>query len=676
MNNFFAKYPYLRKWQTWLVVVLLLCTLSRFWKLDYVKDYIFDEVYHGFTAKMFALDRYEAWVWWTSPPEGVAYEWTHPPLAKVIMSWGIDLFGGAGQVPDKVAHPEREQTASEKEHEKGTTKILANWSFGWRVFSAVFGVFATLGLFLFVSSIFKNKWIGVIAAFLFTFDLLPLVQSRVAMNDIFAVTFMIYAFYFFTRRQERLRIRGDDYFLPSPLLSFNLKWYYWLLSSIFIGCAIASKWTALFALGLMGMYQGFTVVYYFVWRYLHKNDVHHRFNAGYVVPLILRQLGFVSVFVAGIPFVIYLLSYWQLFTLPIYDYQGNSLYDIMKANRWSEDAKNIQGRLDLVKQGTCTTTYSAEFCNKSQMEKDLKDAKQKQFFWGTIYSVNQHFADRLFIWWGLQQQMWWYHTNLKATHAYQSQWWQWPLDLRPVWFYVKYCDVTNTSDASCNEYYRHTRNKENAVADVYTMGNPIIFWLIFPALGYIGYLTSGAYRKWFYALIPAVLILLVQYNLNPHSGTSAVTANAPHIASIAESIGNTIAGVVPQIMLFGMLLLLFLTVINLLEYIFSKTHEEDRKQYFIPLILCLLLFCSLWLPWARSPRIMFFYHFFPPMTFFYPLLAFVLYRLFTRGKSWRNVVIAYLCVVAVVFVYFFPHVTGEPVPSSQRESYFWLGSWK
>ena len=33
------------------------------------------------------------------------------------------------------------------------------------------------------------------------------------------------------------------------------------------------------------------------------------------------------------------------------------------------------------------------------------------------------------------QYMYNYHTNLKATHPYQSSWWQWILDIRPIWYY-------------------------------------------------------------------------------------------------------------------------------------------------------------------------------------------------------------------------------------------------
>ncbi len=57
---------------------------------------------------------------------------------------------------------------------------------------------------------------------------------------------------------------------------------------------------------------------------------------------------------------------------------------------------------------------------------------------------------------GLQQQMYWYHTNLKATHSYQSTPVQWIFDLRPVWLYVDY--------------------QKNSIANIYTLGNPLFMW--------------------------------------------------------------------------------------------------------------------------------------------------------------------------------------------------------
>src|SRR3989304_7304184 len=69
-----------------LILILLLAAILRLYRLDFPNKYVFDEVYHAFTAKEFLAGRKVAWEWWTTPPPGVAYEWTHPPLAKEIMA--------------------------------------------------------------------------------------------------------------------------------------------------------------------------------------------------------------------------------------------------------------------------------------------------------------------------------------------------------------------------------------------------------------------------------------------------------------------------------------------------------------------------------------------------------------------------------------------------------------
>lgn len=49
-------------------------------------QYIYDEVYHAYTAGQYAAGNRDAYVWYTQPPrEGVAYEWTHPPLGKLLL---------------------------------------------------------------------------------------------------------------------------------------------------------------------------------------------------------------------------------------------------------------------------------------------------------------------------------------------------------------------------------------------------------------------------------------------------------------------------------------------------------------------------------------------------------------------------------------------------------------
>ena len=61
--------------------------------------------------------------------------------------------------------------------------------------------------------------------------------------------------------------------------------------------------------------------------------------------------------------------------------------------------------------------------------------------------------------WEVQKQTWMYHAGLKATHPHQSAWWQWPLMLRSLWFYVDYSAWSG-----------------GKVGNIYALGNPLIYW--------------------------------------------------------------------------------------------------------------------------------------------------------------------------------------------------------
>src|SRR5581483_1382303 len=80
----------------------------------------------------------------------------------------------------------------------------------------------------------------------------------------------------------------------------------------------------------------------------------------------------------------------------------------------------------------------------------------------TNYSNLQTFVE-------LQKQMWWYHTNLRATHPYQSTPIQWIFNIRPVWLFVDYKQNLRSDDL-----------KQNLVSNIYTLDNPLI-----PILGII-----------------------------------------------------------------------------------------------------------------------------------------------------------------------------------------------
>ncbi|MBI2021826.1 phospholipid carrier-dependent glycosyltransferase [Candidatus Daviesbacteria bacterium] len=177
-----------------LIAILIIAAFLRFFRLDYPNKYVFDEVYHGFTAKQYAKGLADAWVWWTKPPPNVAYEWTHPPLAKEIMTLSILITGSED-------------------------------AWAWRLPGAMLGVVSVLTIYLISKELFKNERISLASSFIFSLDGLNFVQSRTGMNDIYLVTFVLISLFFFLKKR-------------------------FIISAIFLGLAISSKWTGVYFLGL------------------------------------------------------------------------------------------------------------------------------------------------------------------------------------------------------------------------------------------------------------------------------------------------------------------------------------------------------------------------------------------------------------------------------------------
>lgn len=176
-----------------LLIILVVSAFFHFFRLEYPNAYVFDEVYHGFTAKEYLKGSKEAWEWWTTPPPGVAFEWTHPPLAKEVMTASMYLLNNTD-------------------------------AWAWRFPGAILGVISVFLVFKIGERLF-GKTTGLVSAFLFSFDGLNFVQSRTGMNDVYVVTFA----------------------LASVLFLLNKKFF---ISAIFLGLAFASKWSALYLIVL------------------------------------------------------------------------------------------------------------------------------------------------------------------------------------------------------------------------------------------------------------------------------------------------------------------------------------------------------------------------------------------------------------------------------------------
>lgn len=386
-----------------LFLIILFSLLSRLAFLKSPTNEYFDEVYHAFTAREMLHGNRAAWEWWNTPPEGFAYEWTHPPLAKLFMWGSMAIFGEN--------------------------------SFAWRLPGALLGTGVVFLIYLIAKKIFKDDILALISAAFFSLDGLALTMSRIGMNDSYLLFFSLLSIYFF--------LSNKDFF-----------------SALSFGLALSSKWSALWVIPIL----------FVIW--FSRKD---KFN--------LKILWFLI-----IPPLVYLTTYIPMFL----------------------------------------TGHSLE------------------------------------IFWGMQKQMWWYHTRLKATHPYTSAWWSWPLNLRPVYFY--------TSDEI-----------SGIVSRIYNLGNPIVFWF-----GLISIISSFVY-----------------------------------------------------------------SLIN-----------KNKK-----LALIVFSYLVFFVPWAASPRIMFFYHYLPSLPFLAIATGYVL-------RKEKKLIIPVFFVTFLMFLYFYPHWTGIKIPLWYDSSYYVFPSWR
>ena len=115
-------------------------------------------------------------------------------------------------------------------------------------------------------------------------------------------------------------------------------------------------------------------------------------------------------------------------------------------------------------------------------------------------------------WWGYQIHMYNYHSGLQAEHSFSSNWYQWPVMARPVWYHITY-DYAGVSGQICT---------------ISGFGNPVLWWGSIPALLYTawqgfvrrrrqaGFILVGflsAYLPW--VLVPRLTFLYHYFTALP-----------------------------------------------------------------------------------------------------------------------------------------------------------------
>lgn len=174
------------------LLLMLAAAAFRLPRLGLPAEEVFDEVYHAKTAQQYLKGE---------PPT----EWVHPPTAKLLIAIPVALFG------------------------------YNAWA--WRLAPALAGILLAPVFYLLARRVVPSERGALLASVLLLSDGVYLVQSRIAMTNIFAVLFQVAAALLVLRAILRDRMGGAD------MLGAGLA----------LGLALSTRWTSLWAWGFLGL---------------------------------------------------------------------------------------------------------------------------------------------------------------------------------------------------------------------------------------------------------------------------------------------------------------------------------------------------------------------------------------------------------------------------------------
>ena len=545
------------------------------------------------------------------------FEFTHPPLTKLIVTLSMMLFGGL--------------------HGLGDT------GFGWRFLNVVIGALTVGVLYFFAKHLTRSTLFATIAAGMLLFDGFHYVQSRIATPEITVAFFSLTTLYAFYRFWIASQVRRDAAPSDGYRRAFILTLVVGGLLSVVLGFVATMLGTPTSGLD----YRPITFVIAFAYF-------------GSIVYVFARSL--LPRFMPGIGAAISYADGTQLRVAGA-EFKGTTLDGLSLS---SAAAKGTKDEIARVADGEATRRYGrdgrliyatpdAEAISTPQgvmtvagLRLDGNDARLWMILLaisaGALAASKWNGLFDFFVVWGLaafvvaqrwlrrpalygnpfgisldvmiagmfavggaiytacyipyftlghnlidmvslQHAMYQYHSTLVATHPYASKWWQWPIIQKPISYWYKDFRVgaaTQDPTACC-------------VSEILALPNPFIWWaglISVPMVGVLAWIE----RKKGYALL--------------------ITA------------------------------------------------------YFLQ-----------WLPWILSPRIAFEYHFYPNLSIIVLCNAIVLQRIWNwrteegRFSLPRISIGIYLGICVIAFFFFFPVLAGVHVTWNAWHERMWFQNW-
>jgi dolichyl-phosphate-mannose--protein O-mannosyl transferase len=220
------------------VAITLLAAFLRLWKLDYPKAFLFDETYYAKDA-------------WSLVHHGYVTGYVENANDKILAG---DLHGLFTADPTMIVHPEVGKWLI------GSAELIAGMTpLGWRLAPAIIGSLMVMVMIRLARRVTGSTLLGLVAGLLMCFDGLQLVLSRLALLDIFEAFFVLCAISCLVADRDWFRARLARVSTGSTSGTAGswgprVLWRPWLLlTGLWWGLAIGTKWSAIFPLAAFGL---------------------------------------------------------------------------------------------------------------------------------------------------------------------------------------------------------------------------------------------------------------------------------------------------------------------------------------------------------------------------------------------------------------------------------------
>jgi len=135
--------------------------------------------------------------------------------------------------------------------------------------------------------------------------------------------------------------------------------------------------------------------------------------------------------------------------------------------------------------------------------------------------------------------------------------------------------------------------------------------------------------------------------------------------------GETPEGLKEGISAFGNPLVWWVGILAFLMVLYLAVMQKDRKCRYLT-----LGYFSQYLPWILIGRVVFIYHYFPSVPFLALMIGYCMKVITDKKPKWKPAMFVYAGLAVVLFILFYPVLTGTPVDAEYVSHYLrWYDSW-